>query len=349
MSTHGYQPYKPTKYTRSVLKAAKKVLYDYEAHKRPLTVRQVFYRLVAEYGFDKTEKSYGALVGYMARSRRAYQHAVNTWIEDHMGEEEVGKQANRAALADHTLIPFGWVRDERGRSEEVQSFDSEEDVIEMIDGWVDNLQRDRQDGQPYILELWCEAAGMVPLMKEIAKPYGIRVSSGGGYDSVTAKHKLAVRAAQGIVSSTGEKRWMKVLHIGDFDPSGEGMFNTLTDDVGEMVWQLTGVGEGIEFIRVGLTEEQVIERGVETAPPKPSDSRRKAFVAAHPEIREHLGSDDITAQLEALTPDDLEKLIEEAIEENLDHDAYEDVLASEHELRTDLRRRLRLTGFEEEN
>lgn len=336
MSTHGYQPYKPQKSTQSVIQAAKSVLVEYEAWERPMTVRQVFYRLVAEYSFAKTEKAYNSLIGYIARSRRAYQHRVIEELEGGLS----GEEAVRTAMNDMLLIPFDWIRDERGKTHTVLSFEDTDEFRSSLEDWIEDLQRDRTVGQPRLLELWCEAAGMVPLMREIAQPFGLRVSSGGGYDSVTAKHKLAKRVA---VNFKNTRRPTLVLHIGDFDPSGEGMFNTLEEDVGEMVYQLLG-RDLVSFERIALTEDQVIDMGVETAPPKEGDSRRPAFVAAHPRIAEHLGTDEITAQLEALTPPELVELVEGAIREHLDEEAFEEIRSSEEKLREQIRDELGLNG-----
>lgn len=335
MPTHGYQPYKPGDYTQSVLRATKAILAEYEAWERPMTVRQVFYRLIAEYGFEKTENAYKNLVGYMARSRRAYQHRVIELITDGLS----GPNAQATAIKDPLLIPFSWVRDERGVTHEVTSFDDVEDFTDSLQGWIDNLQKDRTEGQARAVELWCEAKGMVPLMREIAQPWGVRVSSGGGYDSVTAKHQLARRCAQ---RWNRERRPTVVLHVGDFDPSGEGMFETLEHDVGEMAWQSVGLGEPIQFVRVALTEDQVIARNAETAPPKAGDSRRNAFVERHPDACEHYGSEDITVQLEALTPPELVELIEGVIEEYTDEGALDRVKAAEDDLREEIRLRLGL-------
>lgn len=332
-SIHGYVPYRPGKYARSVLRAVKAVLIEYEAWESPLTVRQVFYRLIAEYGYPKTEQAYGSLGGYMARSRRAYQDAV---IEGVRTQGLKTKEANEAALESDVLIPFAWVRDEKGHSVQESAFDNEEDFLDSVRDWAENMKLDRMQGQDYQIELWCEAAGMVPLMREIAEPYGVRVSSGGGYDSVTAKHQLATR----VVREYGNnRRPTLVLHIGDFDPSGEGMYETLRDDVGQMVADY-GVPYALTVRRVALTEDQVIEWNVETAPPKPLDSRARGFVDAHPDACDHFGSEDITAQLEALTPPDLRRLMTEALEGVIDQDAYDGVLAEEREIRERLAERL---------
>lgn len=335
MSIHGYQPYRPKEYGQSVLRAAKAVLVEYEAWERPMTVRQVFYRLVAQHGFDKTENAYSSLGNYIARSRRAYQAQIIYLVQE---QGLQAKEAQQVAVRSETLIPFSWIRDERGQTHLVTSYETVDEYVEAVEEEISYLQKDRTVGQPRHLELWCEANGMVPLLREIARPYGLRVSSGGGYDSVTAKHKLAQRIIRTWHSSRCPST---VLHIGDFDPSGEGMFHSLTDDVSEMVWQYTGC-EPVEFERMGLTGAQVMELDVETAPPKPTDSRYRGFLAAHPDIREHFGSDNITVQLEALAPPELVTLIESSIGAHVDESAIDQVKAAEDELRSEIRERLGL-------
>jgi hypothetical protein len=340
MSVHGYIAYQPKRYGESVLAAARNILVEYEAWENPLTVRQIFYRLIAEYRYEKTEGAYNALVGYVARARRAYMHRL---LERPDGEEL--DFAREMALKHPWLIPFSWIRDERGQSIEPIFYTGEEDFVAAMRRAAENLSLDRQAGQAQVLELWCEAAGMVPLMREIATPYSIRVSSGGGYDSVTAKHDLAQR----IVQRYAAGQPTTILHVGDFDPSGEGMFGTLADDVTEMVRQYTHQHDSpAEFQRIALTEEQVIEMNVETAPPKPLDSRARGFVADHPRAVEHFGSEQITAQLEALAPPELRALIESAIESRIATAAYGQALANEADVRAAVLDRLDPAGDDDD-
>ena len=46
------------------------ILVEYEDY-LPLTVRQIFYRLVGAYGFEKTERAYERLGNHLVRARRA--------------------------------------------------------------------------------------------------------------------------------------------------------------------------------------------------------------------------------------------------------------------------------------
>lgn len=314
----GYVPYRPQGKNAHWLNCVRRVLNEYRDN-WPLTVRQVFYRLVASDGYPKLEKNYQALSQMIARARRA---------------NPIGGAGS---------IPFEAIRDDTMRSVTPLSFDDEGDFKRYMLNVADkHFALDRQDGQDRVIELWCEAGGMVPLMAEIAKPYGIKVSSGGGYDSVTSKHKLVIRARDRYKD---EGVGTLVLHVGDFDGSGEDMCNVLHEDCLTMFLQWTSDADGepahaFEVKRVALTEDQVREYNVETAPPKPSDSRTEAFIDRHLELVNELGTESISAQLEALTPPQLRELITAEIEEQMDITIYDEVMEREESTRTAVLKKL---------
>jgi hypothetical protein len=323
MSTHGYESYRPSPRAESVLKAAFHVLAQYEAWQDPMTIRQVFYRLIQEFGYSKTEADYQALIRWCARSRRARQGNLNDLIDGGMEMKDASEEAFKTTW----MIPFGWIRDDKGDSIQHLTFEGYDEFMENTRERAESFRLDGQRQQEQILEIWCEAGGMVPLMQQIGEPWTLPVNSGGGYDSVTAKHNLARRVVNRMVPTV-------ILHVGDFDPSGEGMYETLRDDVTAMVKQLSyDDTEMFTIQRVALTEEQVISMNVETAPPKKKDARRTQFVKRHPKAVKHFGSEDITAQLEALTPPELRQLIVSQIEPFIDSATYEDVRNRESEIR----------------
>lgn len=324
MSVHGFVAYNPKPEAAYWLECARKVIYAYRQY-WPLTARQVFYRLVAEYNYDKTEKAYGRLANILARARRA--HPINSTIG----------------------IPFEAIRDDRMRYEDAHFFADAAAYHAAVLSEAKRFRIDRQEGQEQIIEMWCEAGGMVPLLVEIADPYTIRVSSGGGYDSVTSKYLLSQRAIERA------ERGIKtvVLHVGDFDGSGEDMADVLHQDVLTMVaqkvysakWRPKDLDDdarvrwALDFFsleRVALTEEQVIDYNVITAPTKPSDSRSRGFIDAHPDLVSHLGTTEISAQLEALTPPDLQALLTDAITSHIDRPAFDATLVKEKAIRDDL-------------
>ena len=66
----GIAPWTPRPASRALVQDVQAVLADYSEH-LPLTIRQVFYRLVATQGFEKTESGYSRLCETVNRARRA--------------------------------------------------------------------------------------------------------------------------------------------------------------------------------------------------------------------------------------------------------------------------------------
>ncbi len=65
----GFAPWSPQAATLTLLGQVRAVLAEYRDH-LPLTIRQIFYRLVGAHGYDKTEQAYGRLCEHLNRARR---------------------------------------------------------------------------------------------------------------------------------------------------------------------------------------------------------------------------------------------------------------------------------------
>ena len=177
----GLAAWAPRAATVALLDQCEAVLDEYREH-LPLTVRQVFYRLVGRAGYDKTERAYARLCEALSRARRA------------------------------GLVSFDAIRDDGATLREASGWDSPAQLVATFVYSAQNFRFPRQRGQPRRLLIAVEAAGMVPQVERVAAPFGIPVSSGGGFDSLTAKHDLAC-----LLAGWGRA---EVLHIGDHDPSG---------------------------------------------------------------------------------------------------------------------------------
>jgi hypothetical protein len=142
----------------------------------------------------------------------------------------------------------------------------------------------------------CEAAGMVPQLARVADPFGVSVISGGGFDSLTAKHDLAQEIAKSI-------RPVRFLHIGDYDPSGVHVFSALDEDVRGFLKRLNP-NVRVTPERVAILPAHIARFSLQTAPRKTTDNRS------------FQGTDDdpnATVQAEALDPADLAALVEAAL------------------------------------
>jgi hypothetical protein len=310
MADRGYIPYNPHGPTMVVLEHVRAILREY-ADDLPLTLRQVFYRLVALGVLDKTEKAYSNLGGYLRRARRASML------------KERGSTP---------YIPFSAIRDDSTSAWTPLTYDGRGEFERSLLDRAQNFKLDRQTGQRQVIEIWCEAAGLIPTLRELAGAFSISVYSSGGVDGVTPKHDLAVRALRRSEQGT----MTRVLHVGDFDPTGEMMHRVLREDVGTMVWQLTGSEDFFVVERVALTPEQIVDMDVITAPAKPLDNNLRRFIRENRWLCRELGTDQIAAQLEALTPVELRAMLTDVITSHIEGSAYEDTLAREQQIRTRL-------------
>jgi hypothetical protein len=276
----GYiENYRPQAKTMVLLDAVQTVLQEYRRH-WPLTCRQVYYRLVGASGFPKTEGFYKKLCHHVANARRG------------------------------RLIPFDAIRDDGITTYRFQHFDDEDHFRRHIRELGEKYTRNKLAGQEIHLEVWCEAAGMLPQLAEITEEFSVQVYSSSGFDSLTAKKSLADR-----ICRIGKPA--VILHLGDFDPSGESMFEVVAEDVTAFVkvdrpWAPVNV----RFVRVALTRKQVEEFGLPTVPPKAEDTRSKSWIGE-------------TCQLEALPPDRLAALLYQALDDNLSAAARYQALAEE--------------------
>jgi hypothetical protein len=140
---------------------------DQYANELPLTVRQIFYRLVGTVGYPKDEKAYGRLCDAVVNFRRA------------------------------GVVEFDVIRDDGATTLRPLEFASPEEILERAQALADEGQGIRLEGQSRWPELWCEAAGMAPQLARVAHPYGITVYSSGGFDSLTVKYEAAQRISAG--------------------------------------------------------------------------------------------------------------------------------------------------------
>lgn len=282
----GYATWRPQAKSKALLVQIEAVFAEY-ADYLPLTVRQIFYRLVGAFGYDKTEQAYERLGNLLVRARRA------------------------------RLVGFDAIRDDG-----VTTFSA--DWYAGIESFHDETARrarayrlDRQAGQSKRIELWCEAAGMLPQLARVADAFSVPVFSSGGFSSLTAVRLIADRAL-------AIERPTLLLHVGDFDPSGESIFEALAQDAAAFVEDDRVIApQRIHAARVALTSEQVDAHELPTAPPKRSDSRSHSWAGE-------------TCQLEALPPDVLATLVRGAIEDNIDETTYRIVLDAERQQRAQL-------------
>jgi hypothetical protein len=191
-------------------------------------------------------------------------------------------------------VAFTSIRDDGVSVMEERWYQGQQDFIEEYARLAERFQRDRQQGQPYRLELWSEAAGMLPQLARVAHFYSVPVYSSSGFVSITAVRSIVDRARL-------RNQKTVLLHVGDYDPSGESIFDAMARDAQAFLDDDKIIAsQEIIPVRVALTANQVADLDLPTSPAKESDSRSARWSGE-------------TCQLEALAPDELALILETEI------------------------------------
>lgn len=170
----------------------------------------------------------------------------------------------------------------------------------FLSGYARNLLQT----QDKYLEIWIEKDALSTIFKKVAGKYTVPVVVCRGFSSVSFLNDFRTR----LTYQTDKKP--VVLYFGDFDPSGVEMLGamktTLNDELGV---------NGIEFKRVALLQEDIHTYKLPHSPDalKYTDTRAKKHIIAYGEI---------AVELDALRPDVLELKIKNAIEDEINIDAF---------------------------
>ena len=112
----GFAPWTPRAETQALLDQVRGVLDEYEAY-LPLTIRQIFYRLVGAHEYEKSERAYARLCESLNRARRA------------------------------RLISFDVIRDDGGTILAPDSWNSSREFLDVVRLQATDFKLDRAEGQ----------------------------------------------------------------------------------------------------------------------------------------------------------------------------------------------------------
>lgn len=181
--------WRPHQKTVDLLERVADILAEYDF---PLTLRQLFYRLVAAHVLPNTEGAYGGLSSKLVKAREA-------GIID------------PEALVDRTRSP-----------RRPECFSDLSEYAEVVRG---AYRRDKAASQPLHVEAWVEKDALVGLFEQVTEAYDVYAYACRGYNSFSALWEAAMRFRQ-----AGKP--VHVLYFGDFDPSGLDMTRDIRERLG---------------------------------------------------------------------------------------------------------------------
>lgn len=167
---------------------------------------------------------------------------------------------------------------------------------EQVRAWMSSYHKNRWENQPIYPEILIEKKALQGVFAPIADKWDIALGACKGYPSLTFLHDIYKRFKY-------IEKEIIILYFGDYDPSGEDIPRSIIEN-------LERFGIRVDLRRIALMENQVIAWHLPPAPAKITDSRTSNW--------DGLGQ----VELDAVKPEKLQSLCEDAIETIFDHDLF---------------------------
>ncbi len=287
------------------------IIESYQQQGFRLTLRQLYYRLVAGDLFSDARK------WVLTANKKWVRHPEGTknaepnyhWLGELISDARIAGYVDWEAIEDRTRelgIKSRW--------------DAPQDIINSAAASYNN---DLWRWQPVRPEVWVEKDALEGVVASACNPLDVPYFSCRGYTSQSAIWEAAQRIigyrTRRVIYEGEHKRErgqnfrqkVVIFHLGDHDPSGIDM----TRDIRERLALFTG--EDIEIRRIALNMNQVEEYGPPPNPAKTTDSRFRSYM-------ENYG--DESWELDALEPKVLADLITTNLRRVMDKKRFQEAI-----------------------
>lgn len=173
--------------------------------------------------------------------------------------------------------------------------------------WMQSYYRNRWENQPYYPEIFIEKKALEGVFYKPCWRHGVALGACKGYPSLT----FLKEATDRLIEAKQRGQQPIIIYFGDYDPSGEDIPRALEENIIKLGCP------SIEVRRIALMENQVIEWGLPPAPAKLTDSRTANW--------DGLGQ----VELDAVKPEKLIELLDDAIAEIFDYDLHDELVNAE--------------------
>jgi hypothetical protein len=232
----------------AIIEAANQIIDDYMVQGYKLTLRQLYYRFIAQ---DLFPESWVDPTLGTKNTMKNYKH--------------LGDIINDARLAG--LIDWEAIED---RTRNVRSLAHWGSPSEILTACAQQYRRDKWEDQKYRPRVWIEKDALVGVIEEVCNEHDVSFFSCRGYTSQSEMWS----AAQKIQKETEDGYIPIIFHFGDHDPSGIDMTRDITD-------RLEMFMGGVEVKRLALNRPQIDEFDPPPSPAKTTDSRSAAYIAEY--------------------------------------------------------------------
>jgi hypothetical protein len=172
---------RPTRRTRREIEAIKEAISQALMEDAPMTVRQVFYRLVSS--------------GVIAKTEGEYKSTVVRLLGDMRRNGE---------------IEFDWIADNTRWMRKPRTYSSLESMLKRT---AEAYRRSVWDNQECYVEIWLEKDALAGVLYEETSAWDVPLMVVRGFSSITFLHSAAE-----VIADIGKPAYL--YYFGDYDPSG---------------------------------------------------------------------------------------------------------------------------------
>lgn len=244
-----------------------------------------------------------------------YQFVQKNLIPNKQSEyKRLGDILNDARLAG--LVDWAVMEDRTRNVRKMPNWTDPGDFLDTATDWYEEDLWDRQERRP---EVWIEKDALTGVLDNVCRRWRVPYFACRGYTSQSEQYAAGKRFAE--VADQGQRPI--VFYLGDHDPSGIDMTRDNADRLAMFADQ------EIEVVRLALNIDQVRAYNLPPNPAKETDSRAGAYI-------EQFGFG--SWELDALNPRMIDQLIDAAIQDIVDTEAWNEALADEEEQREKIRK-----------
>lgn len=227
--------------SEEMIRHAESILDDYADQGFKVTLRQLFYQLVAKEIIPNTEKEYAKLGNLMTDARLAGR------------------------------IDWGQITDRTRGLTQNAHWESPKEILQdcsrhyRIDKWAYPYQLFRP-------EVWIEKEALVGVIEDVCREWDVAFFACRGYASQTSLWEAGQRFLQ--ISSEGGQMPV-ILYLGDHDPSGKDMARDIKDRLALFC------EDSFIFERIALNPDQIEKYNLPPNPVKLRDRRAENYLGKH--------------------------------------------------------------------
>lgn len=271
-----------------LIQEAKKVISEYDIR---LTLRQIYYRLVAKQLIENAVTNYKSLSKALVEARLSGEIPFSDMTD-----------MTRRAITDVTRHYEGqiYIEEEFAPEKIIEGTEYFGSSLNYLKNNDKEFKLPRWNNQPIHTEIWLEKQALEGLFRTITDDKEVVLGTCRGYPSWDFLYSAAVRLKR-IDKS------IRIYYFGDFDPSGKDIYRFV-----QSAFRTFGISADFEL--VAITLKQIEEYDIPHAPTKTTDSRSANHVARY---------GDIAVELDAVEPKILLQLIEGVIDNSFDTKTYD--------------------------